>query len=340
MNATATELTVAEFAPMMRAYLKDKRYRASSLGALVGRYIRWFRNEEGATPSSIRDYESVLARMALTLADKEPVDVGLEDLRTVIDLWSMREAATRAKVTSVVRSFWRWAEDEGHVAASPATRLKRPRKPRKAPLLLPMNTAARLLGNLPTARDRLAVLALLDCGIRRAELAGIRVRDFDIARRDLTVFGKGQKSRVIPMRGRIILAAEEYLLDELEGVGRQPEPDDFLLYPEKRTPDRRVYWADPKKACALNTVHRWWYRMLEHADLVGAGMRSGMGMHRARHSFAQDVRRAYPDMGAVQHLLGHSDPATTIGLYGNYAPEDMERAMEAAARARRKKGAE
>ena len=33
--------------------------------------------------------------------------------------------------------------------------------------------------------------------------------------------GKGQKSRVIPLRGRIMLAAEEYLLEELEGVGRR-----------------------------------------------------------------------------------------------------------------------
>ena len=48
---------------------------------------------------------------------------------------------------------------------------------------------------------------------------------------------------------------------------------------------------------------------------------------------AQDVRRAYPDMGVVQQLLGHSDPATTIALYGNYGPEDLERAMEAFAKA-------
>ena len=39
------------------------------------RYLRWFRNEYGATPSTLRDYEAVLARMSLTLADKEPIDV-------------------------------------------------------------------------------------------------------------------------------------------------------------------------------------------------------------------------------------------------------------------------
>jgi integrase len=154
------------------------------------------------------------------------------------------------------------------------------------------------------------------------------------------VTGKGQKSRVIPLRGRIVLAFEEYLLEELEGVGRQPEPDDYLLYPEKRTPDRRIYWADPKKRCASHTVHRWWYRQLEAAGVVGKGVRSGLNMHRARHTFATDVRRAHRDVGAVQHLLGHSDASTTIALYGHYDQEDLERAMEALAKAKRDDAAE
>ena len=332
--ATATtDLTLEAIAPMLRALLKDKRYRASSLGALVGRYCRWFRNEKGASAESLRDYESVLAKMSLTLADKEPSEVTIEDLRDVIDIWAPREAATRAKVTSVIRSFWKWAEEEGHVADSPARRIQRPKKPKKAARLLPVASGGKLIASAPTARDRLCLILLLDCGVRRAELAGMRVRDIDLGRRNLIVFGKGAKAREIPMRGRIVLAAEEYLLEPLHFIDRQPEPDDFLLYPEKRNPDRNVYWANPKKACAMNTVHRWWYRMLEDAGLVGKGMRSGLNMHRARHTFAQDVRRAYPDMGVVQQLLGHSDPATTIALYGNYGPEDLERAMEAFAKA-------
>ena len=64
----------------MREALKDKSYRATPLGLLVGRYVRWFRNEWGATPRTIVDYEAILARTALTLADKEPVAVTVDDL--------------------------------------------------------------------------------------------------------------------------------------------------------------------------------------------------------------------------------------------------------------------
>ena len=66
----------------------------------------------------MRDYEPILARMALTLADRDPLDVTVDDLRDVIDLWSEREARTRAKVTFVVRAFWTWAEEQGHVPFS------------------------------------------------------------------------------------------------------------------------------------------------------------------------------------------------------------------------------
>jgi hypothetical protein len=63
------------------AAARIKSYRATPLGLLVGRYLRWFRNEWGATASTIRDYEPILARMALTLADRDPLDVTLDDLR-------------------------------------------------------------------------------------------------------------------------------------------------------------------------------------------------------------------------------------------------------------------
>jgi site-specific recombinase XerC len=261
VNTQRTELgspilTIALAAQIIREAVKDKSYRSTPLGLLVGRYVRWFRNEWGATPATIRDYEAILARMALTLADKEPVEVTIEDLRDVIDLWADREARTRAKVTSVVRAFWAWAEDQGHVPFTPAAKLRRPRAPRRSAPLLPANTDARLLNTTTVGRDRAALLLLLDAGLRRTELTGVRVQDIDLSRRQVTVFGKGQKSRVIPLRGRIVLELERYMLEPLPFLGRAPEPDDFLLYPEKRTAGGRILAAYPKRRMSSPTVHR------------------------------------------------------------------------------------
>ncbi len=222
-NGRRAGLTLGGAARIIREAVKDKSYRETPLGQLVGRYLRWFRNEYGGTESTIRDYEAILARMSLLLADREPLEVSTEDLRDVIDTRAMRHARTRAKVTSVIRTFWVWAEEEGHVPFSPASKIRRPRAPRKTAPLLPAHVDELLLDCARTSRDRLALLVLLDCGVRRAELGGIRIRDFDLACQQLIVFGKGQKERVIPLRGRIVMALRAYLGEPLEFVGRRPE---------------------------------------------------------------------------------------------------------------------
>jgi integrase len=67
----------------------------------------------------------------------------------------------------------------------------------------------------------------------------------------------------------------------------------------------------------------------EAAGLVGAGMTSGLNMHRARHTFATDLRRV-ADLGAASQALGHSDLSTTASIYGHYDLSDLENAMESA----------
>ena len=62
-------------------------------------------------------------------------------------------------------------------------------------------------------------------------------------------------------------------------------------------------------------------------------MTSGLNMHRARHTFATDLRRV-ADLGAASQALGHSDLSTTAAIYGHYDLSDLEHAMDALARSR------
>src|SRR5215216_5776080 len=107
--------------------------------------------------------------MSLTLSDKDPIEVTTEDLRDVLDLWSTRTARTRAKVTSIVRAFWSWAEEQGHIAISPAARIRRPRAERKVAKVLPLDARPRLLSVAKHPRDRLGLFCLLGLGLRRSE---------------------------------------------------------------------------------------------------------------------------------------------------------------------------
>lgn len=119
----------------------------------------------------------------------------------------------------------------------------------------------------------------------------------------------------------------------LELIGRPPEADDFLLYPEKRTADARVLAAYPKRQLQPTSMHRWWYQRCADAELAADGVTAGLNMHRARHTFAIELRRA-AGIDAASQALGHADLNTTLAIYGHRDPEDLERAMEALARAR------
>jgi hypothetical protein len=73
--------------------------------------------------------------------------------------------------------------------------------------------------------------------MRHAELAGVQFRDFDAQRGVLRVFGKGQKERLIPLRGPILAELRLALTADLPYLDRPPAGDDYLLYPIKRFAD-------------------------------------------------------------------------------------------------------
>src|SRR6185312_4525060 len=99
---------LADAARIVREAVKDKSYRATPLGLIAGRYLRWKRFEWGATDATIRDYEIPLSYLALDFADLEPRDfeppVGRERLREFLDhRWGKRSPRTRAKNLSILR---------------------------------------------------------------------------------------------------------------------------------------------------------------------------------------------------------------------------------------------
>ena len=71
-----------------------------------------------------------------------------------------------------------------------------------------------------------------------------------------------------------------------------------------------------------STVHRWWYEQLALAGITEKGVERGMNMHRARHTFATELRRDSKDLGIVQRMLGHDDIHTTESYYGHYDMTD------------------
>ena len=117
-------LTLGEAARIMREAVKDKSYRSTPVGLEVAHFIRWFRNEYGATAETLRDYEAILSKLALDHADLELTDfeppAGTTRLREFIDeRWGDAAPRTRKKVRAVLMSFFKWAQAEFKLQGKP-----------------------------------------------------------------------------------------------------------------------------------------------------------------------------------------------------------------------------
>jgi site-specific recombinase XerD len=321
-------LTLAELEEMLREPVRDKRYLQTGLGSAVSAYLSWKENEDGAAPRTLDQYERDLARMCVQLAAHSISDVTTDELRAVRDSFPK---GSRKRVTAALRDFWRWLYQEGRIDRDPMARVRYPKRESEPVLdVFTDEEEARLISRQETIRDRLGVSLLLDSGIRASEIRALRVEDVDLVERWIIVRrGKGGKGRVVPVRGRVVLLLEEFMLTPIPRLDRQPEPTDFVLYPSGAGP-RGTTWVDPSRQMAYSTFWRWWDRCCKRA---GVRYRKP---HMSRHTYATKLIRATGDLAAAQKALGHASIRTTIDVYTHLQVSDVARAVEAMEEAREK----
>ena len=162
------------------------------------------------------------------------------------------------------------------------------RRERKLPTLLSQDEIRALLKSITNGRDRVVVTVAYACGLRVSELAALRVKDIDGARKLLHVHaGKGRKDRLIPL--------PDSLLALLRNYWRVYRPDEWLFAGETKGThvDVRTIQRAVKDAAAAAGIHK-------HVT-----------PHVLRHCFATHMLEAGIDLRIVQSLLGHNSVVTT-----------------------------
>ena len=273
-----------------RSLVKDKSYRATPVGAEVGRFLRKLRWEE-STQNTLDTYEIVLARLAYDHAHYQGLDeFTTEGVRDFLDdHWGEAAPATRRNRLAIVKSFFRWAVEERGLGETPADRIKPPRQATVDRQAYAPNLLEQLRRAQPSLRDQICVQLLSRLALRKNELRLLRVRDFDLGKGTFLVHGKGGKVAVMP------IAFEDLRTDlELHLIGR--DPDEYLLYPR----------SDTSRPMDQATVHRWFKKALERA-----GLPVSIKLHEMRHSAADNLWRRSGNLMLAQQLLRHSSVGTT-----------------------------
>ena len=197
------------------------------------------------------------------------------------------------RVLSSVRSFFRHLERQGVVEANPAGDVRAPKSRNRLPRTLDADKTARLFDfEANTARDKrdLAMLELFyGSGVRLAELVGIDLCHVDLQGGFVTVTGKGNKVRQVPLGAPCIAAIEGWL------AARGPVE-----------PGSPLFTGRGGARIGRRTVQQRLKR-LGSAQLGS----SVVHPHMLRHSFASHLLESSGDLRAVQELLGHADISTT-----------------------------
>lgn len=149
-----------------------------------------------------------------------------------------------------------------------------------------------------------AILALLRCGLRRAEVAGAPVAAVDLAGGVITVLGKGNKERSVPFPS----GAGDALADWLALRGDAPGP----LFAQVNKSGRIV--AAGITAQAVYDVLR---RRAAEAKVAN------VTPHDWRRSMIGDLLDAGVDLSTVQRIAGHASPTTTAAY--DRRPESAKR---------------
>lgn len=199
-----------------------------------------------------------------------------------------------------VRAFFKWCARNNHTLYNPASELEMPKLEKRLPKhVLTASEADQVLNKANVSdplgvRDRAILETFYSTGMRRMELASLKLYDLDIERGTVMIrLGKGKKDRMIPIGARALAWIDKYVTEVRPSFVR--EPDDGTLFLtnlfEPFTPNR------------LTQLVR------EYVDAAQLNKRGSC--HLFRHTMATLMLEGGADIRFIQQMLGHAELSTT-----------------------------
>lgn len=260
------------------------------------RYEYYLKIECAMSPNTVASYISDLTAF-FSAVGKDPKDVVPEDIISYFAETTTLSKRSQARVLSSLHSFYKWMIMEGEMTDNPSDAIEAPKLGKYLPVVLSVEEVDRLIAavDLDSAfgkRDRAMLETLYGLGLRVSELVSLRISNIWTEQGFVSVIGKGDKQRLVPLGGMARDAIRDYL--EVRGPAADRESSDILFL--------------NRFGRALTRVAV--FKMIK-AYAVKAGISKEISPHTLRHSFATHLIENGADLRAVQEMLGHESILTT-----------------------------
>jgi integrase/recombinase XerD len=200
------------------------------------------------------------------------------------------------------------------IEKNPSELLESPRLDRKLPEVLSVDEIEKMIAAIdlsePQGERNKAILEMLyGCGLRVSELTGLKLSDLYLREDMITVTGKGNKQRLIPIGASAKKQITTYLGKIRIHIKPQKKYEDIIFLNQNRGQlSRQMIFIIVKQLAEK------------------AGIRKKISPHTFRHSFATHLVKGGADLRAVQELLGHVS-ITTTEIYTHLDTDDLRKAI-------------
>ena len=269
--------------------------------------------------------------LKVKVEDFDPKNVDAEDVKAwMIDMLDRKQSPRSVKRRlSAVKSFYKFLLRVGLVKVDITRAIVAPKTDKPLPIYfresemqgVKINQARDWNEEMSEEeqwvhmRDYLMVELLYQTGMRRAELVGLKEEDVDTRQKQIRVFGKRAKERIVPIGEGLCELIEEYRENKCKLLGGQVGIGTFLVRKKKNGE-----WQAMDAQTLYNIVRA---RMGEVSTL------KKHSPHVLRHTFATTMLNNGADIRTIQTLLGHASLAATQ-VYTHTTFEQIKAAYDAA----------
>jgi integrase len=187
---------------------------------------------------------------------------------------------TRKSARSALRGFYAWAHRRGFIDDNPAAYVRSVRVPVGRPRPVPEPLVKQAFANCTDEQQTLMVMLAAYAGLRVSEIASLRTDA--VTGHGLRVTGKGSKTRIIPVHPTVAAPLAAHIRHQ------------------------RGAWVFPSPVRDDHVGYDYVYKRIK------AALPPGFTPHQLRHRFATQAYKGTRDLRAVQELLGHTSPNTTV----------------------------
>lgn len=200
---------------------------------------------------------------------------------------------------SALSTFCSYLVKQDMLQSNPVKEVTRPKEKKRLPSFFTPEALKQyfdspVADDYASVRNRLIVTMLFDTGLRRAEAASLRTGDIDLSRRTISIIGKGNKQRFIPIVDSLCEKIGDYLVVRKAFLEEKPDTEAFFL-------------TDKGGPAYVEFVNR----IVKNELSSIKGISGKKTPHTLRHSFATALLNNGADLNSIKEVLGHSSLAAT-----------------------------